>query len=104
MGGMYFAGFLEAGVRDIEQLVGVQLQGNHYPPVPKIMNPMVVRAMKKAIAGDYEAKVRMPQGVQFRGQGGTVRVVDVIENYRLWDAVECLAAEASGEAYFDGES
>jgi len=95
MGSTYLAGFLDENIK-LSQLIEIQLQGNCYPPVPSSMNGMCERAVKKAVKAYAEnpsnpardIKVRMPNGVTFRGKRGTVNVWDVISEFRLSAIVE----------------
>ena len=61
MGSQYIEGFMETDL-DIDQLLRIQLQNNHYPPV----HPDFIPAAKEAIeacscgVGDYERMIELP--------------------------------------------
>lgn len=52
----------------LEQGLRWHLQGNHYPPVPLSMVGPCKRAIKNAAKGDWDKRVRLPDGVTWRDQ------------------------------------
>jgi hypothetical protein len=62
-----FAGMAESGEISIRMALEWHLQANHYPPVPLSMVPVCERAIAKAKAGKWNAKVRLPKGCTYRG-------------------------------------
>ena len=53
---------------DLETQIRIQLTSNHYPPVPVSMVPVCIEAIDLANEGDWEAMVKLPEGVSWRGQ------------------------------------
>lgn len=53
---------------NIEQQVSWHFSSNCYPPVPQQMVPFAVKAIKLAIADDWDEIVPCPEGVSWRGQ------------------------------------
>lgn len=43
------------------------LRYNHYPPLPASLVDAAVRVVAKAGRGEWDAKVRLPPGVSYRG-------------------------------------
>jgi hypothetical protein len=43
------------------------LQSNHYPPLPAELVPVARRVIDKANRGDWDKRVRLPEGVSYRG-------------------------------------
>jgi hypothetical protein len=73
---------------NIEQQVSWHFSSNCYPPVPQQMVPFAVKAIKLAIADDWDELVPCPEGVSWRGQT-SVRVHDVIEALYLNAFIDC---------------
>ena len=44
------------------------LQGNHYPPVPSSMLGPCKRAISAVNRGKHDAKIKLPEGVSWRGE------------------------------------
>jgi len=44
------------------------LQGNHYPPVPASMLGPSKRAISAVNRGNHDAKIKLPEGVLYRGE------------------------------------
>lgn len=64
-------GFSEAsqdGLIDLPRAIEYHLSYNHYPPVPSIMLDACIQAIDLANEADYEALVRLPDGVTWRGE------------------------------------
>lgn len=53
---------------DLETQIRIQLTSNHYPPVPVSMVPVCIEAIDLANEGEWEAMVKLPEGVSWRGQ------------------------------------
>ncbi len=69
--GSTFATELAEGVQnkvDLENAVRVHLLYNHYPPVPVSMVGPCLRAIEYANRGEYDKKVRMPEGITYKGK------------------------------------
>jgi len=62
-----FAGMAAAGEIKLAVALEWHLQANHYPPVPLSMLPVCEKAIVKARAGKWDAKVRLPKGCTFKG-------------------------------------
>jgi hypothetical protein len=69
-------------VADLDTTLVWHLQYNHYPPVPRSMVGPCKRAIAKANRGEWDAKVRLPQGVTYRGKS-LAPVSAVIEQHHL---------------------
>lgn len=67
---------------DIDTALSWHLRSNHYPPVPIEMLPVAKLAIELALEEDYEARISLPEGVQWRGED-TAPVWSVIENFHL---------------------
>ena len=52
----------------LEQAIGWHLQGNHYPPVPVSMVEPCIQAIQNANTGDWNALVKLPSPITWRGQ------------------------------------
>lgn len=52
----------------LDQALRWHLQCNHYPPVPTSMVGPCKRAIKNASRGDLKKRVRLPEGVTWRGE------------------------------------
>lgn len=44
------------------------LTSNHFPPLPIELLPVAERVIDKAEAGKYHARVRLPEGITWRGK------------------------------------
>ena len=44
------------------------LQSNHYPPIPASMLGPSKRAISAVNRGNHDAKIKLPEGVLYRGQ------------------------------------
>lgn len=81
MGRQYVEGFLHEGV-NIEAVVAAHFAANCYPSIPPVFIPMAIRAVRKARAGQWDAKVRLPKDAYFGGKRqASVRAV--IQAFRL---------------------
>ena len=56
---------------------------NHYPPVPRAMIGVCVAAVEHARAGEWRARVRLPDGVVSREGLSDVQVSKVVELLHL---------------------
>ena len=54
------AGFVSTDVLALENAVRVQLQTNHYPPIPEFFIPACLQAIELANKGEYEGEVDLP--------------------------------------------
>jgi hypothetical protein len=52
---------------DLETQIGIHLQGNHYPPVPKSMIQPCIDAIDAYYDEDYNRKITLPEGVSWKG-------------------------------------
>jgi len=80
----------EVAVNNIkmEQALVWHLQCNHYPPVPVSMVAPCIRAIEKANRGEWNAQVRMPKGITYRGKS-LAPVSTVIEQHHLESFLDC---------------
>lgn len=51
-----------------EQAISIQLQNNHYPPVPLSMVQACMDAIDACNSGDNEILIDLPEGVSYRGK------------------------------------
>ena len=51
----------------LRQSISIQLQGNHYPPVPLSMVDPCIEAIEAYRDEDYNRKVQLPEGVSWKG-------------------------------------
>lgn len=85
MGGMHameYAESVESGELKLRTALLQHLQYNHYPPVPAEMVDPCIRAINKANAGEWDAKVRMPKGITYKGKT-LAPVSAMVENFHL---------------------
>ena len=68
MGSITAIDLAESVELSLEDQIGIHLTSNHYPPVPKSMVPVCIDAIDKANEGDWEAMVKLPEGVSWKGQ------------------------------------
>jgi len=67
---------------DLETQIRIQLTSNHYPPVPVSMVPVCIEAIDLANEGDWNATVKLPEGVSWRGEE-SAPVHSIIEAHHL---------------------
>jgi hypothetical protein len=77
-----FSGMVEQGEITLKVALEWHLQSNHYPPVPLSMLPVCERAIKKARAGKWHFRVRLPKGCTFKG-GIYAPVDEVVRGHNL---------------------
>lgn len=65
-----FAGMTGKGKGKIsmDQALTWHLRGNHYPPVPTSMVGPCKRAISAVNRGKHDAKIKLPEGISWRGQ------------------------------------
>jgi hypothetical protein len=66
----------------LEQQISLHFQTNCYPPIPQEMIPTAIEALDNANSGDWQAMIRLPEGVTFRGYD-EVATYHVIDSYYL---------------------
>lgn len=52
----------------LDQALAWHFASNCYPPIPHILIPAAKRAIAKANRGDFNANIRLPAGVSWRGK------------------------------------
>ena len=72
------------------------LRSNHYPPVPVSMVKPCLSAIEYANAGEWDKRIRLPNGITFKGKK-TALVRDMVEAHHLEAFLE------PDEDYFDYE-
>jgi hypothetical protein len=82
-----FADEVATGNCSIDQALTWHLTANHYPPLPLSILPVCKRAIEKANRGQWDAKVRLPEGVSYRG-AKLAPVWAVVEQHHLDAFVE----------------
>lgn len=95
MGRMGIESMLE--VAKVEQAMVWHLRSNHYPPIPMSMVHPCLRAVEYANAGEWNKRVRLPEGMTFKGKYKTAPVRDIVEAHHL------EAFLTPDEDYFDYE-
>ena len=66
----------------LEQQISLHFQTNCYPPIPQEMVDTAVEAIDMVNDGEGHLKLKLPEGVTFRGSNW-VGAWDVVESYRL---------------------
>ena len=69
------AGFVGADTLALEQAVRIQLQNNHYPPIPEFFIPVCLQAIDLANQGLYDEVIDLPEGVTDATTGQSVTSV-----------------------------
>ena len=57
------AGFVGSDTLALENAVRIQLQNNHYPPIPEFFIPVCLKAIDLANQGLYDETVELPEDV-----------------------------------------
>jgi hypothetical protein len=52
----------------LNQALEWHLRGNHYPPLPTALVGACKRAIRRAKAGRWNERVRLPKGMSWRGK------------------------------------
>jgi hypothetical protein len=68
MGSMHAAEFASMKGKNKDRGLLAHLQGNHYPPVPASMLGPSKRAISAVNRGKHDSKIKLPEGVKWRGQ------------------------------------
>lgn len=66
----------------LEQQISLHFQTNCYPPIPQQMVDTAVEAIDTVNMGEGHLKIKLPEGVTFRGSNWAV-AWDIVESYRL---------------------
>jgi len=72
------------------------LTANHFPSIPTSMVAPCKRAIEKAARGQWDKKVRLPEGVTYRGEK-LAPVSAMVEQHHLDHFVERRAVELGYE-------
>ncbi len=73
---------LVENVIDIRQSIAIQLQSNHYPPVPLTMVEPCIEAIYACSDEDYDKQITLPEGVKWRGKE-TAPAWAIVEGHHL---------------------
>jgi hypothetical protein len=74
------AGFVGSDTLALENAVRIQLQNNHFPPIPEFFIPVCLQAIELANQGNYDDWVALPEGVTDAQSGlSTTTVSKLIE-------------------------
>ena len=73
---------LAENVIDIRQSIAIQLQSNHYPPVPLTMVEPCIEAIYACSDEDYDKQIKLPEGVKWRGSV-TAPARAIVESHHL---------------------
>lgn len=57
-----------AQLTDIRTALSWHLSSNHYPPIPSAMIEPCLTAIANANAGEWDAQIDLPNGIEWRGQ------------------------------------
>lgn len=76
------AELVKQGTVPLEGALRWHLRGNHYPPVSPLFIPVCLRAIRKARAEQWEARVRLPPGRKINGSC-FVAVSKIVEDLHL---------------------
>ena len=68
MGSMHAEEYASLKGKDRDMGLLAHLQSNHYPPVPSSMLGPCKRAISAVNRGKHDAKIKLPDGVTWRGQ------------------------------------
>jgi hypothetical protein len=89
MGSTYIQGFIDESTPDeLDSLIRIHLQSNHYPPVPACMVKPCRAAVQAAEDGDYEVHIVLPKGVTWLGHG-YVTAAALIDQHHLGCFINC---------------
>lgn len=66
----------------LEMQLEWHLKANHYPPVPSIMVEPCIEAIDLANEGDWDAKIKLPEGVSWKGLT-EASVRSIVEQHHL---------------------
>ena len=80
MGRQYIEGFFDQE-QNLETLLSIHLQSNHYPPVNLVFIPTCIEAIEACNNEDYEKILLMPNNKK-------MRVIDIIEGLHLDSFIE----------------
>lgn len=81
MGYQTALGIAETNI-SLDQQVSWHFSSNCYPPIPQLMVPFAVKAIKLAIADDWDELIPCPEGVSWHGQT-SLSVTSIIDALRL---------------------
>lgn len=71
----------ESGI-SLEQAITYHLRGNHFPPVPTSMVQPCIEAIEACNNEDYDAEIKMPEGITYRGRK-TAPASAIVEGHHL---------------------
>jgi len=71
----------------LEQAIGIHFSSNHYPPIPATMIPVAIEAIDLANQGEWEAPVRLPEGVYYRDKE-SAPVWAIVDQHNLHNWIE----------------
>ena len=66
----------------LEQQIAIQLQSNHYPPVPLSMVQPCIQAIQEYNDGNTNAEIELPENVEYKGRT-TAPAWAIIEQHHL---------------------
>lgn len=84
-----FSDSVEQGLTTLDSALSHHLTANHYPPLPTSLIPVAKRVIAQANKGNWNAKVRLPKGISFRGSS----LAPVSECIRAWHLEAFLRPE-----------
>jgi len=86
MGRMTAEGYkksIDDGSLSLENAISIHLSSNHYPPLPSTLVPVALKALTKAKKGEWEKKIRLPEGLEHKIYGKLVPVQVVMDYMHL---------------------
>lgn len=81
--GSMMAQDLAENVLDIRQSIAIQLQSNHYPPVPLSMVEPCIEAIYAVSEGESGKLVALPEGITYRGSEEAPALA-IVNGHHLW--------------------
>jgi hypothetical protein len=77
-----YASMVDEGMMTLEQSVTIQLQNNHYPPVPTSMVEPCIKAIEAMNKGQSGLEIDLPTQVFWRGRA-TAPAWAIVEGHHL---------------------
>ena len=66
----------------LKEAIAIQLQHNHYPPVPLSMVEPCIEAIDACLLEEYDIEINLPEGVSWRGKN-TAPANAIVEAHHL---------------------
>jgi hypothetical protein len=82
-GAQGFAELVEEGSVSLESAISWHMQSNHYPPHPRFMIPVAIRAIELANDGLWDEAVDLPEQVQWAEDWRLPTAAEIVESFHL---------------------